>query len=154
MQWVLHQTSAAPGTLAAEVKRGNEKVTLSWNLPKNWRQRDDISWRASSWPLRRMTTGGMVFDTLPVEEREKAGLPATSMALRVRSVGQFGLHATAKKAGFQPGDIIVSVGNRSDLFRESDYLAHCVNAFQAGQKVPLTFIRQGKKMTLELPMQE
>ena len=98
VQWVLHHTPAGGAALKAEVLRDGKPAAVTLTLPKNWRQADDISWRASSWGLRRMATGGMLLEQ--IDERP-AGVPREGMALRAKHVGQFGPHAAAKNAGFQ-----------------------------------------------------
>lgn len=154
VQWVLHQASPKEGTLKAEVQRGGKKAEVTLPLPENWRQRDNISWRASTWGLRRMGAGGLLLEVLPAEERKKAGVAETGMALRVRHVGQFGPHAAAKQAGFRQGDIVVSFDERTDLERETDLLAHALKAHKPGERVSVTVLRDGKKITMMLPMQE
>ncbi len=152
VQWVLHHTPAKGGKVTAELRRGGKPLTIVWELPAGWRQRDDISWRSGAWPLRRMTTGGMVLEPLTVEERVKVGVKA-GMALRAKHVGQFGPHATAKNAGFQVGDVIVSYDSKADLPRETDVLAYGATAHKAGDKVAVKFLRNGKAMELTLLMQ-
>jgi S1-C subfamily serine protease len=101
-----------------------------------------------------MTTGGMLLETLPDEDRQKAGLPEKRMALRVRHVGQSGPHAAAKNAGFRQGDILVSYDGRTDLLRESDLFAQGALQHKPGDKVSVTVWRDGKQLELTLPMQE
>src|SRR5262249_16955135 len=79
--------------------RGDRPVELTLSLPQGWRQRGDLSWRASTRGLRRMATGGLVLEELPAEGRARAGLPEPAMALRVRHVGQYGPHAAAPQPG-------------------------------------------------------
>jgi S1-C subfamily serine protease len=76
------------------------------------------------------------------------------MALRVKSVGQYGPHAAAKQAGFQPGDVIVAFDGRTDLPRESDVLAYGVTMKKPGEKAAVTVIRNGKKLSITLPFSE
>jgi hypothetical protein len=158
VQWVLHQAPPGEGFLKADVQRGDRKVELALPLPKGWRQRDDISWRVSAWGLRRMTLGGLVLEDLPAAEaqlaRKKAGLPEAGMVLRVKHVGQFGPHAAAQKAGFRPGDLVVSFDNRADFRRETDLLVYAVNHRQPGEKVAVTVLREDQKVNLTLPMQD
>jgi serine protease Do len=127
------------------------KVTLS--LANGWRQREDLSWRASTWGLRRMAAGGLVLEDLPPADRKKAGIPEMGMALRVRHVGEFGPHAAAQKAGFRLGDMVVSFDAKTDLRRETDLLAYAVNHRTPGDRVAVTVVRDGKKINLMLPMQ-
>ncbi|QEL17192.1 Trx7/PDZ domain-containing (seleno)protein [Limnoglobus roseus] len=152
VQWVLHHTPAKGGKVKAELRRGGKPLTIVWELPAGWRQRDDISWRSGAWSLRRMTTGGMLLEPLTVEERAKASVK-DGMALRAQHVGQFGPHAAAKAAGFQVGDVIVSYDGKADLPRETDVLVYGATAHKVSDKVPVKFLRNGKAMELSLPMQ-
>jgi S1-C subfamily serine protease len=68
-------------------------------------------------------------------------------------VGEFGPHAAAKKAGFLKGDVIVEFDGRAHLTRESDVLLHGVTARRPGDRVPVTVWRDGRKLTLTIPMQ-
>jgi hypothetical protein len=155
VQWVLHQASPQGATLKAQVKRGDAKVDLTLTLPKGWRQRDDISWRVSSWGLRRMVTGGMILENISAEDRKKAGLPEKDMALRVKFMGSgSGPHGAAQRAGFRVGDILVGYDERTDLARETDLLALGILQHRPGDTVAVTVLREGKKMKLKLPMQE
>jgi hypothetical protein len=152
VQWVLHNLPAAGGNVAAEVVRGGKATTLTLALPDGWRQADDLSWRASSWGLRRMTTGGILLDA--IDGDRPAGVPKTGMALRATHVGEYGAHAAAKNAGFRKDDVIVSFDGKSDLTRETDVFAHAMRAKKPGDKVAVTVVRAGKTLELTLPMQE
>ena len=79
VQWVLHQTPRRrAATLTARCSAATARQELTLTLPKGWRQRDDISWRASTWGLRRMATGGMLLETPTPRNASKAGLPDTA----------------------------------------------------------------------------
>jgi len=152
VQWVLHRTPAAGGTVEAEVQRGGKKMEFDWKLPAGWRRADDLSWRASSWGYRRMATGGILLNALPAGERP-AGVPAAGMALLAKHVGEFGPHATAKNAGFKKDDVIVSFDGRTDLLRETDVLAHVLTAKRPGDAVAVRVVRAGRPLDLKLPVQ-
>lgn len=154
VQWVLQRTPAEGGSLPALVQRGQSTIQLNLQLSGGWRQRDDISWRASTWGLRRMALGGMLLEQLPPEGRQKMGLPDKGMALRVKYVGQNGPHAAAKRAGFREGDILVAFDNRSDLNRETDLIAHALRNHRVGEQVAVKVRRDGAEVTLKLPLQE
>ncbi len=154
VQWVLHNTDPAGGVVPAEVDRGGKRVALELSLEKDWRRAGDISWRVTSWGLRRMSTGGMKLEPLPTEDRHRLKIPAESMALLVRHVGQYGPHAAAKNAGFQPGDVIVEFDGRDDLLTDSAVLAYGVTQKKPGDQVAVAILRNGKKRTLKLPMQK
>jgi hypothetical protein len=153
VQWVLHQTDAAGGEVKAEVQRGERKLELTLTLKPGWRQRDDISWRATTWALRRMVTGGMLLEAMSPDERSKVGLPTTGMAIKIKYLGEYGPHGAAKKAGFQRSDVILAVGEHNNYLRETDWIAGALREYKVGAQVPVTVWREGKKIELKLPMQ-
>jgi serine protease Do len=152
VQWVLHWTPGTGGTIKVELVRDGRKQELTWVLAKGWRQRDDLSWRSSSWGLRRMATGGMRLEEIAPGDRP-AGTTKDGMALLVKHVGQYGPHAAAKNAGFRVGDVIVSFDGKTDLTRETDVLAHALTARKPGERVKVKLVRKGKMLELMLPMQ-
>jgi hypothetical protein len=154
VQWVLQQTPARGGRLVATVQRGNAgEQQIELNLPADWRERDQIAWRASAWGLRRMATGGLLLEEVSADERGRNGIPESGMALRVRHVGQFGPHAAAKNAGFQQGDVLVSFDGRRDLLSDSAVLRYGTTQKQPGDQVAVEVIRAGQNQKLMLPMQ-
>jgi serine protease Do len=154
VQWVLQHTPASGGTVVAQVQRGDKQLTIDWTLPSGWRKQGDLSWRVSSWGLRRMGTGGLKLDAADDELRQSLKIPNGKMALIIEHIGQYGPHAAAKNAGFQPDDLLVSFDGRTDLLTESAVLAHTVTARKPGDSVPVIVLRDGKRLTLTLPMQE
>lgn len=152
VQWVLHHAPSA-GRLAAEVRRDGKHIRLPLTLPNGWRCRGDLSWRATSWDLRRMAAGGLALEALDEDGRREASLPAGTLALRVKHVGQYGAHAVAKAAGFQKGDVVVEVNGKREPLSESQLLTSLVNNTRPGQKIPVVVLRGGKPLDLELPMQ-
>jgi S1-C subfamily serine protease len=73
--------------------------------------------------------------------------------LRVKHVGQFGLHAAAKNAGVKPGDIVAQFDGRA-FTTESELLRHALTVRKVGDKVPVELIRDNKTVKVILPMQE
>ncbi len=57
IQWVLHHTEKT--SLPVVIEREGKTFDVNLDLPTGWRRQDDISWRATSWDLRRMVTGGL-----------------------------------------------------------------------------------------------
>jgi hypothetical protein len=152
IQWVLHQ-SADSGKVEAEISHGGRKEKLTLELASGWRRGSDISFRTSTWDLRRMGTGGLLLESLPDADREKSGLTASVLALRVKHAGEYGEHAVAKNAGFRKGDIIVEFDGRSDPMTESSLLAHALQKKMPGDRVPVAVLRDGERVKLKLPMQ-
>lgn len=153
VQWVLHQAAPEGASLKAEVRRGDRDVVITLSLPEGWRQRDDLSWRASSWELRRMVTGGMLLARSSAEQRRKLGLTEADMALTVEHVGEYSPHDAAKKAGFRKGDVVISFDGKTTLQRESDLIAYALTHCRPGTQVDVTVLRGGERITLTLPMQ-
>lgn len=154
VQWVLHGLPAEGCDLAVQVKRNGKDVNAVASLPEGWRRLDDISWRVSSWSLRRMTTGGLVLEPITDDERKQAGLPQTGMALRVKHLGMYGPHAAAKNAGFLKDDVVVSYDGKDNLLTDSDLLRYGVNAHKAGEEVNVEIVRNRERKTLRIPMQK
>lgn len=153
VQWVLHHAPGDGAALTAAVQRGGRQTELTLTLPKGWRQHDDITWRSSTWGLRRMATGGMILHDLPPDERLRTGIEPGGMALQAGHVGQYGPHAAAQNAGFRKGDVLVSFDGRTDLRREADLFVHALNQRKVGDRVPVTILRGEKRMDLVLPIQ-
>lgn len=152
VQWVLHR-SPSTATVAGEVLRDGSRVPVRLNLPEGWRRKSDISWRPTSWDLRRMTTGGLVLKDTTTDERKKLNISESALALRVDYVGQYNEHAVGKKAGFQKNDVIVRIDGKDARMTESTLFAYLAENRMPGTRVPATVLRNGKEMELQLPMQ-
>lgn len=154
IQWVLHHCDDTD-SVAAVVERGDKKIDVSIELPKGWRQQDDLSWRVSTWPMRRMVLGGLVLEEATEDQRKAAGIKDRSkMALRVRFMGRYGDHALAMKSGFKVDDILVAFDGQDDLVRETDLIAYATANCPPGDKVAIKVIRDGQPRTINLPMQK
>jgi serine protease Do len=136
-QWVLHNAGEAR-QLRATIRRDGREMELKLTLPAGWRRRGNLSWRATSWDLRRMTTGGLVLEELSSEEKTAARIDAAGLALRVKYVGQYDEHAAGKNAGFLKGDIL---------------MAKLVNTRFPGDLVAVEVLREGARKSLKLPIQ-
>ncbi len=154
IQWVLHNASPQGETIKLVVQRDNAERIIDLTLTEGWRQRDDISWRASTWGLRRMATGGLRLEPLNAEDRASLTFDPGPSAMRIKSVGQYGPHAAAKKAGFEVGDIVTDIDGRTDIRNETDLLRYGVTERKAGDNVAITIYRGSEKKVLMLPMQK
>lgn len=154
VQWVLHNIDPGGGQVPLHVRRGRAPLEVTLTLEDGWRRAGDITWRVSTWGMRRMVIGGLVLEALPLAERSQRNVTGDGMALLIKKVGQYGAHAAAKRAGFQQGDVIVEFNGRDDLMTEADVLAYGVTDLKAGDKIDVTVLRKGARKTLKLPMQE
>ena len=144
VQWVLHH-APQPASLPVVVRRGQETRNLNIELGPTWRQTTDISWRATTWDLRKMATGGLVLKEAP-EPRQGVGLV-------VDYVGQYNEHAAGKKAGFQKGDVFTMADGQSTTMTEGQFLRYVLQSKMPGERVPVNVSRSGQKVELQLPMQ-
>ena len=151
LQWVLHNASPS-AKLPARVRRDGKTSDVTLELRDGWR-RGNISWRVTTWDLRRMGFGGMKLAELNDERRGEAKLSRDSMALRAEHVGEFGEHAVAKKAGFRVGDIIVSFDGLAGKMSESELLAYSVRRKRKGDEVAVTVLRDGERKVLKFATQ-
>ncbi len=152
IQWVLHNASEA-AQIPTVVERQGQRLELNLNLPQGWRETGDIGWRASSWPMRGMVLGGLRLRSLTPEETASAGR-ATGIGLFVQGLGQFGKHATAKRVGFKPNDIVLSIDGRNEPMTESQVLVHLMRSKKPGDLIDIEILRDGSVRTIELPIQE
>ena len=153
MQWILHQRKQA-GKIAFKINRAGAMKELELTLSENWKERGDISWRASTWGLRRMVTGGLTFVPVAAEQRQELGLESQVVGLRIEHVGQFNAHAAGKRAGFKVDDIVTQVDSIQRPMTESDLIAHLLRTKRPGDSVAVNLVREGKPLKLELPIQE
>jgi serine protease Do len=153
VQWVLHNAGDNQ-LLVAVVRRDGKIHELPISLRQGWRDESDISWRVTSWTLRRMVTGGIKLEDLSDEQRKNHNIGIDSLALLAEHVGQYGPHAAAKRAGFRKGDILVNIGEVSQRMTESDLMVQLMQTTKPGEKLPVTVLRDGRRVELKLPMQK
>lgn len=153
VQWVLHHAQANE-TLPVELRRDGKLIQGMIRLSDRWRFNSDVGWRTGGWEMRRMALGGLKLVAATAAQRRANDLEDHQMALVVDYVGQWVEFGTAKKVGFQKGDIIVQYGPKADNISESQLLGWSVLNARPGQKLPVTLLRDGKRMTLRMPMQE
>lgn len=152
LQWVLHQAGSYV-SITAEIERDGVRHSLTLDLDEGWKRQGDLSWRVSSWNLRKMTTGGLVLETADPARRRAARIDPDATALVVAYVGQYGEHAAGKEAGFLKDDLIVAFDGRKDLRSESELFAYALEERRPGERVSVTVLRDGREIELMLPMQ-
>jgi hypothetical protein len=130
IQWVLNAAPAEGATLKVGVIRAGTPKALSLTLPPGWRQRDDISWRVSTWGLRRAALGGMKLDP-----------NSRGDGLVVAAVGQYAPNDLAKRAGVLKGDVLVGFDTLTKLPREADLIAYALKSKKSGDTIALTLQR-------------
>ena len=152
VQWVL-QNAGASASIPVELERNGQTIKTTLELPDGWRKQTDISWRATTWDLRRMAFGGMLLVPLGDEDRTKLPVPAGKLALLVKHVGQYGDHARAKQAGLLKDDIVIGYDGRNDFQSEAQLLAHAMQQKHRDDPVQIEVLRENKKMTFTVKLQ-
>lgn len=153
VQWVLHNlpVNDQGQTLSAMIRRAGRSRQVSIDLPPGWRKQD-ISWRPTTWELRRMALGGLLLVEATDEERAAAGLASDALALRVKHLGEYAPHNLAKLAGFQKDDIVVSFAGQSRRLSETEAIELSLRRLP-GEKLPVTVLRAGRRLAFQLPVQ-
>lgn len=154
VQWVLHGISPDGGSVAMTVMRGQEKRELTLRVNRDWRKAGDLSWRVTSWGLRRIAAGGMVLEEADEGQRRNSRVAGDGMALFVKRVGKYGPHGTAKRVGLREGDIIVSFDGKQDLMTEQQLHTYVVTHSRPGRKAEVVVKRGLRRMSFQLPMQK
>ncbi len=152
IQWVLHHADDGDH-IRFRVKGDGAARDATVTLPPGWRKNTNIAWRVSSWDVRRMGTGGLVLRPLSDEQRAAAELDTEALGLRVDGLGQWPPHNYAKKAGFLKEDIIVAFDGQTHAMTRSQLLAYTMQETTAGKVIPVTVLRDGARVTLDLPTQ-
>ena len=152
LSWALHRAPAS-GNIPAMVKRGGAMKSLTLALPDGWRSQSDISKRVGTWGMRGMAFGGMVLEDLSDETRGERRLKKGELALLVKSVGQYGKHAAAKKAGFQKDDVIVRLADLGGRVTEGELIGVLLQKHHIGEELHATVLRGEQRVELKLPMQ-
>ena len=151
IQWVLHHTGDT-GQVKAAVRRGGGERQVTLALPSGWRTKGDITWRTSTWDLRRMV-GGVLLKDLTDEERKQAGLGTAGLALKIAHLGRYGQHGAALRAGFRKNDVFTAFDGEKKRATETEFLMYALDAMKPGMKMPVTVLRGKKEMSLKLPIQ-
>jgi S1-C subfamily serine protease len=146
IQWVVHNAPAT-ATLPVRVRREGTIVDATMTLKAGWR-RGNISWRPTTWELRRLGFGGMKLEAITDVEYRQLGLAQEQMALRAIHVGEYGDHAIAKRAGLQKGDVIVSFDGKDRRMTESELLAYTLQQKRPGDRVDVVIARDGTRKDL------
>jgi serine protease Do len=150
--WGLHR-SPESGSVAVIAQRDGKAVPMTLSLPKSWRMKSDISKRVGTWQMRGMATGGLVLEDLPNEDRDQRKLGNKGMALLVKGVGQYGIHAAGKNAGFQKDDVIVEFDGTSERLSEGEMIGRALQMRKAGDRVKVSVLRGAERVEMMLPMQ-
>lgn len=146
IQWVLNSVAATGTDVPLKIKRRGKEIDATLVLNSGWRSLDDISWRVSTWELRRVVLGGMVL------KNPEGATGNAAKALEIGHVGRFAPHDRALKAGLKPGDRIVSIDGKDDWQRETDVIWYLLQNYSDGKPYDVVVEREGKKIAVKLTL--
>ena len=149
MQWVLHHLPNTDNPLEIETSGSGTHTVM---LKDGWK-RIDFSWRASMWnaPPRFQAWAPL----LPVEERTKLGVPETDTALEVRWINLQGIGGQqCFEDGLREKDVIVAVAGQDLRFNTRQFNVHIKTHYKVGDVLPLTVLRDGQRIELEIHLIE
>jgi S1-C subfamily serine protease len=153
VQWVLHN-AAVPCTLEAEIDREGKPAKASIALAAGWRRGEDFTWRVPVWGMRHRLLGMSPLDVVSADDRQKLGVAAGHLALRVNKFPPDFVKDKNKEGAqkFQKDDVILEVDGKNDLAGESALIAHLFQK-KPGETAEFTIVRGGKpqKVTLTIP---
>ena len=151
--WLLHHLPVDQTAIRLKVSRKGKIEEVGLKLSGDWRKKTDMSWRPTTWDLRRMVTGGLTLVPLNSEERQAMGLKSGQMALEATHVGMYGQHARARRAGMRKGDVIVSFDGKRTLITTNDLIEYALQTKKPGDPVEIVYLRGGKRRTANIRLQ-
>lgn len=147
LQWALDPIPT-PGTIPLDVVSPGKPIrTLQLSLPTGWRKAD-ISWRPSQGAVPPIL--GIWEEPLDASAKRTLGIPEDRMALRVSF-----LFAGAKweptRGDLKKDDIIIAVGGVAlPSMTPRQFHSYVRMNYEVGGEIPLTILRDGKRMELRL----
>ena len=144
VQWILHNFPDDGGDLVATVRRGDEELTLTMDVPKLWRRAEDWVWRYRVAGYASWLWAGAAFKDHAKGVRVDGLTP-----------GWFKRGNRDAMQALRRGDVIVTVDGIEGLDR-SALLAYLMREKQLGSKVRMTVLRRGKKtdVSFKIPKQQ
>ena len=157
VMFALDRTPAASGALAIAIERAGEPERIVLTLAADWKRGTpaEFAWRPTKWALT--PAPGFGGPQLAPRELEAQGLDPASFAFRAKYFVTWGDNRrygkAALAAGLKKGDIIVSVGGKSDF--------DSINHFHAWWRLHVTFgatvkvdtLRDGERRVVNLVAQ-
>jgi hypothetical protein len=150
VQWVL-QNAKEPCTIEAELDREGKSARAVIALVEGWRRKDDFTWRTGVWRMRHYFLGTQPMENVSADDRQKLGLPAEGLALRIRGFAPDFVKEKNKEAAqkLQKDDVIIDVDGMKDLNGESGLLAYLFSK-KTGETADFTVLRGGKPQKVQL----
>jgi len=147
MQWALNPL---PNDDCQVTITGSESGARTLHLARGWKV-SDFSWRGSMWSAAPRLQ--FWAPEAPPEKRRGLNLGENQKAFEVRYIGNDQPGQSARKAGLRNGDLIVAVdGKPLENMTPPQFHAYVKLNYQLGDRLPLTIIRSGKRMQIEIEL--
>ncbi len=151
-QWVLHNLPNTAVSVTVTSKRGDRTADYKVAAKPGWKK-TDFSWRGSLWAMPPQV--GIFFPQMKPEELKKAGLPQDAIACRVTYMANNNQTAqAAKRAGLRLKDIVVELDGLPVPPGHRAVNYYIKQNFRPGQNLPLTVLRNGRRVKLSIPLHE
>lgn len=149
MQWVLHHLPKSATAVSVET---SETGPHTLQLADGWKKYD-FSWRGSMWnapPRLQVWLPEVTGDDL-----RKLSLPEGDGALEVRWInrqGKGGLQSIAD--GLKEKDIVIACAGQPIRMNSKQFNAHLRLQYRVGDTLPLTVLRDGRRVELTIALVE
>jgi serine protease Do len=144
VQYALHR-APANGRIWISWQSGGETRTTTLQLANGWRK-TNLTWRPSLLDILPSLT--LYGDDLSTQEKKALGLSAKRLAFRQQTP----VHALARAAGVQEGDVIVGIDNEVLEMTMLEFLAHIRKNYLVGDRIVLHILRGDKRLDLPLTL--
>ncbi|MFT5052839.1 MAG: hypothetical protein ACI8QZ_004277, partial [Chlamydiales bacterium] len=151
---VLHDHSAAGGTLQMQIERDGAGRDVSLELSPGWKTATplEFSWRPFKWGFT--PAPGFGGPALPAAEKRVLGLAPDAFAFRVSYLVTWGDNSRygerAQRAGLRKDDIFVSADGKRDFASADHFHSWWRLTRNVGQSVEIEILRNGTPMTMHL----
>ncbi|MFM7055449.1 MAG: Trx7/PDZ domain-containing (seleno)protein [Planctomycetota bacterium] len=148
-QWALHEV---PDDNALITVQTTQTGPRQLRPASGWRQ-SDFSWRGSMWnaPPRLQVW----LPELTPDQSAKLGLPAGDSALEVRWINLEGPGGRQAQAdGLREKDIVTELDGKPIRMNSRQFNAHLKLHYRVGDRLPLTVLRDGRRLQLSLLLVE
>ncbi len=155
---VLYGAPSKATRLPIEWTHDGEEKTAKLRLGAKWKEATPIvyAWRASKWPLSPKP--GFGGQPLNDEQKAAAGLDPKKFAFRIGYLVTWGDNAytgrNAVKAGLRKGDIVYSVGGKTDFQSMQHFHAWVRLTKRPGDVIEVLHLRNGRKLKAKLRLLE
>jgi serine protease Do len=145
MQWVLHHVDPE-SRVEVVVERDGAEATKTLALTGEWK-RSNIVWRASFTSIRPHLW--VRSPEISVEEKSALGLAADALAMKVTTIWA----RRVKRAGLAVGDVIIDADGHTDSLGNGEFHIWLKLNYKDGDKLPITVLRDGKRVLLTIPIE-